>query len=312
MIYLLTRSTPEYQIRTSQFREKVAPYVARMDAALNGSDLLARYIEPSATRQESLLTRYRRIVAWPVRQLEYSFVLDAAPPVAGQRMLDAGCGITPLAHVYASAGAEAHAIDGDASLINLLSEEGRSLYGESVHYAAGDVTRLEYPDHTFDVVASISVLEHLPRGRDTAAVREMLRVLKPGGVLAITVDVVPPAQPTSLRATISSVARWVRRRISGTPRPRKHTRPYTATEIERQLMTPFRDALQAPATEPPEALNIDSIRRFWTENWTEGCGYDALLGRKYAAAGLVFRKRYTASTEQVRSSTTAALHTREP
>jgi SAM-dependent methyltransferase len=310
MIYLFTKSLDEYQIRSSQFREKVAPYVVRMDAALNAANSLARYIEPSATRQESLLSRYRRIVAWPVRQLEYSFVLESAPPVAGQRMLDAGCGITPLAHVYAAAGAEAHAIDGDAGLIKLLSQDGRSLYGESVHYAVGDVTRLRFADNTFDVVTSISVLEHLPRGRDTAAVGELLRVLKPGGVLAITVDVVPAPEPEALRATIRSVVRRMRRRISGKPKPRKQTRPYTAIEIERQLVAPFRDAIQAPA-EPPATLSIESIQRFWTDNWSEGCGYDAALGRKYAAVGLLFRKPCTISTEPVGSNTAVVLNTRQ-
>ena len=49
----------------------------------------------------------------------------------------------------------------------------------------GDVTRLPFEDASFDKMILSEVLEHLPD--DTAALREARRVLKPGGVLAITV-----------------------------------------------------------------------------------------------------------------------------
>jgi SAM-dependent methyltransferase len=53
---------------------------------------------------------------------------------------------------------------------------------------AADFTRLSYADESFDVVSCISVLEHMPPGAQLAGVREMARVLKPGGRLIITYD----------------------------------------------------------------------------------------------------------------------------
>ena len=53
--------------------------------------------------------------------------------------------------------------------------------------AAEDGTRLSYADNSFDAVYSISVIEHIPGDGDIAALREMERVVRPGGIIAITV-----------------------------------------------------------------------------------------------------------------------------
>ena len=49
----------------------------------------------------------------------------------------------------------------------------------------GDALHLPFPDGTFDRVICSEVLEHLPD--DVAAMRELARVLRPGGTMAITV-----------------------------------------------------------------------------------------------------------------------------
>ena len=57
-----------------------------------------------------------------------------------------------------------------------------------------DATDLSYADGSFDNVLCISVLEHIGRGPDVAALEEMWRVLAPGGVLHLTTDVARTAQ----------------------------------------------------------------------------------------------------------------------
>ncbi len=52
-----------------------------------------------------------------------------------------------------------------------------------------DATKLTYPDESFNHVTCVSVIEHVGPGGDEKAVREMWRVLKPGGVLHLTTDV---------------------------------------------------------------------------------------------------------------------------
>jgi SAM-dependent methyltransferase len=72
--------------------------------------------------------------------------------------------------------------------------------GKTIHLRAEDARGLSYPDNTFDWVYSISVLEHVAdqclgdeivRG-DSLALREIARVLRPGGVVTLTV----PYDPT--------------------------------------------------------------------------------------------------------------------
>lgn len=54
-------------------------------------------------------------------------------------------------------------------------------------WVLADGVHLGFRDDTFDKVYSISVLEHIPGDNDTAAIRELARVLKPGGRLVVTV-----------------------------------------------------------------------------------------------------------------------------
>jgi len=56
-----------------------------------------------------------------------------------------------------------------------------------------DLTNICYPDDTFDFITCISIIEHIPNY--TLAVNEMLRVLKPDGLLLLTTDVTPEPRP---------------------------------------------------------------------------------------------------------------------
>lgn len=52
-----------------------------------------------------------------------------------------------------------------------------------------DARALPYADESFDAVVCVSVVEHVPGDGDAAAMREMRRVLRPGGVLHLTTNV---------------------------------------------------------------------------------------------------------------------------
>lgn len=50
-----------------------------------------------------------------------------------------------------------------------------------------DARNLKYDDNKFDVVFSVSVIEHIPHDGDAEAMREIARVLKPGGIAIVEV-----------------------------------------------------------------------------------------------------------------------------
>lgn len=95
-----------------------------------------------------------------------------------RRILDVGCGTgTMLTHLASFGRAEGVDIDDEA--IGYCRERGL----ENVRL--GEAAALPYEDGTFDLVTALDVVEHLDD--DTAALREMRRVLRPGGQLLVTV-----------------------------------------------------------------------------------------------------------------------------
>lgn len=64
---------------------------------------------------------------------------------------------------------------------------GRPPSGAGYHMEVQDARALTYTDSFFDKAYSISVLEHIENGGDTEAIRQIARVLKPGGVCCLTV-----------------------------------------------------------------------------------------------------------------------------
>jgi SAM-dependent methyltransferase len=64
-----------------------------------------------------------------------------------------------------------------------------------VEYVKGSAESIAYPNSTFDKVVSVSCLEHF--ADPLKGLREMTRVLKPGGRLAISVDSLLPENSSS-------------------------------------------------------------------------------------------------------------------
>jgi SAM-dependent methyltransferase len=76
---------------------------------------------------------------------------------------------------------------GDVREYELFWSSVRDAVGE-VSFAVQDARHLSYGDDHFDMVYSMSVVEHIEgREGDSEAVREMMRVLKPGGHLLVSV-----------------------------------------------------------------------------------------------------------------------------
>jgi SAM-dependent methyltransferase len=104
---------------------------------------------------------------------------------AGMRLLDCGCGPGSITVDLAQAVAPGEAIGIDLRKAALM--HGRALARErgiaNVAFQAASVYQLPHADGSFDAAFSCAVLQHL--AAPLLALKEMRRVLKPGGVIAI-------------------------------------------------------------------------------------------------------------------------------
>ncbi len=96
----------------------------------------------------------------------------------GARVLDVGCGSGKLLAPMARAGFEVAGVD--ISRGPLLALASHTL-------VQGDARNLPFKDDVFNGAVCYDVLQHLLAGERNAAVREMRRVLSPGGLLFLQV-----------------------------------------------------------------------------------------------------------------------------
>jgi SAM-dependent methyltransferase len=115
----------------------------------------------------------------------------------GDRVLDLGCGGGRHAYEAARRGARVTALDLDlAELKDVRGTFGAIEHelpeGATGHAVNGNALSLPFADGTFDRIIASEVMEHIPD--DAGAARELARVLRPGGVIAVTVPSWLPEQ----------------------------------------------------------------------------------------------------------------------
>lgn len=116
-------------------------------------------------------------------------LLKLAP---GDLVLDMGCGFGRHAFEAMRRGAKVIALDYSfdeltsvASTVAAMAEAGELKPESGAMATRGDALKLPYADNAFDRIIASEVMEHLDD--DRTALGELVRVLKPGGTIAITV-----------------------------------------------------------------------------------------------------------------------------
>lgn len=112
----------------------------------------------------------------------------------GERLLDFGCGGGRHTYEAMRRGAVVTALDSDRDALlgtagwvaAMLDEDKQTAEaGGQGHVVAGNGAALPFPDACFERVIAAEVLEHVPD--DAKVLSELARVLRPGGVIAVTV-----------------------------------------------------------------------------------------------------------------------------
>lgn len=144
-------------------------------------------------REEPVLGLKR--LALPVsywRSVEFAYVWRQLALADGARILDLGSPKDLAAMLARHRGYEVVATDILPQAIHLSERYARAqrLHGRGrglVHSEIQDGRALTYADGSFDAAYSVSVLEHIPDRGDSEAIRELVRVVRPGGVVVVTV-----------------------------------------------------------------------------------------------------------------------------
>lgn len=118
--------------------------------------------------------------------------LDLFGVEEGNRVLDMGCGGGRHAFAILRRGAHVVALDADAAALDGVREmaaamvaEGEVPHGGALMCIEGDALDLPFDDGAFDRIIAAEVLEHIPD--DRGAIAELVRVLRRGGRIAVTV-----------------------------------------------------------------------------------------------------------------------------
>lgn len=96
------------------------------------------------------------------------------------RALDLGCGVGRIIAALAPEFAEVHGVDVSDDMLKMAAERNRAHANVRLQRIGGRDLKL-FPDAHFDLMWSYSVLYHIPRELMYGYLRELGRVIKPGG-----------------------------------------------------------------------------------------------------------------------------------
>jgi ubiquinone/menaquinone biosynthesis C-methylase UbiE len=130
----------------------------------------------------------------------YTAILKHSQPES--RILDCGCGTGITTAWLHQKRPNIRGVDFSSAFIEKARSRGN-------YFEVMDLMRLEYPDSHFDLVCSADALEHVPGL--SQAISEMLRVLKPGGVMVVqTPNLATSVISTNYHVTLPNVFRKLR------------------------------------------------------------------------------------------------------
>jgi len=143
----------------------------------------------------TIINKYRKKSLFPIITNELD---NRGIQIDSTKILDAGCGTGIYSEWYARSGADVVGIDLSDSAIENIKE--LNIPGT---YQQSSLDNLSFPDDTFDIVHSFSVLYHIVDDDDwEQALMEMARVLKPGGLMLLRIDWVDQTERVTERRKI--------------------------------------------------------------------------------------------------------------
>ena len=135
------------------------------------------YIHGTSPREQERLLRQAATLE--------GVILDGFEASPGEQLLEIGCGVGAVLERIATRFPRTRLTGIDISPEQVeTARRHLAARGVAAELVAGDAARLPFPDHSFDRVVMVWVIEHLPD--PMAVLRGARRVLRPGGMIHLT------------------------------------------------------------------------------------------------------------------------------
>jgi ubiquinone/menaquinone biosynthesis C-methylase UbiE len=123
---------------------------------------------------------YRRRVQLAAR------LLEGVEPLREGRVLDAGCGAGPAIAALAGSGYKVHGTDAVRAMIELARAANRTTGSAPPTFSVADAEAMPFADGSFEAAVSLGLIPWVPD--PDGALRELSRVVRPGGHLVMSAD----------------------------------------------------------------------------------------------------------------------------
>jgi SAM-dependent methyltransferase len=164
--------------------DEMANYYLRVHQDVLARDVqddLSAVIAPSGNRFVNHFTDFAHRLGM---QRAFTFLENQWSSLINRSVLDLGCGRGRWSKEYAKRGATVTGIDISPQAIGILTDEM-----PQHRFISGDIATVSFPDESFDIVNSVTVLQHMPDWKQRIALDHLSRWLKPGGFAVLLENV---------------------------------------------------------------------------------------------------------------------------
>jgi len=169
---------------TKMSAEEMKSYYLRLHQqaiAHNRREALSAVTDISANRWVNRFTDYAHRLGM---KRVFKVLADEWGSLTGRSVLDLGCGRGRWSKEYAARGARVTGVDISPDAISLLAEDM-----PQHHFICQDIPALSFPGESFDVVSSVTVLQHMPQQKQQLALSLAAQWVKRGGYLVLLENV---------------------------------------------------------------------------------------------------------------------------
>ncbi len=162
--------------------------------------------------------RLYELIVWAMtRGKEHAFrkfIAELVELQKGESVLDIGCGtgtMAVLAKQYVGEAGRSCGIEPSVEMVSFARQKAKRQKAD-IDIHPGVIEQINYPSQSFDVLLCVIVMHHMPDESKIQGIKEMARVLKPGGRLVVVdsnLDLLPPFEKEGFIQVKSGKAAYI-------------------------------------------------------------------------------------------------------